>query len=254
MKANEIMKIAGKFLEKHGPKILTGLGIAGFVTSTFLAVKATPKAVKALDEKKRELNTEKLPAKEVVKTTWKLYLPAVSTGLVSAGCVIGATAMSTHQTAVLATAYAVSDTALKEYRAKTKEVVGEEKEKLIRDEIAKERIRNTPYNSSEVIMTNKPDSLCLETFSNRYFMSNIEKLRQIENILNRRMLDDMYLSVNDWYDEIGLSHTKIGDELGWNIRDGLIDFSYSSQLAEDGTPCLVIDAHIVPSVDFMSKW
>ena len=51
----------------------------------------------------------------------------------------------------------------------------------------------------------------------------------------------MYVSLNDLYDELDLDHTKVGDELGWKIDDGLIELYFSSQLADDGTPCIVMD-------------
>ena len=38
------------FLGKHSPEILTGIGIAGLLSSTVLAVKATPKAIILRDE------------------------------------------------------------------------------------------------------------------------------------------------------------------------------------------------------------
>ena len=34
---------------KHSPEILTGVGIAGMVTTTVMAVRATPKAIQLLD-------------------------------------------------------------------------------------------------------------------------------------------------------------------------------------------------------------
>ena len=37
-------------LVKHSPEILTGIGIAGMITSTILAVKATPKALTLIAE------------------------------------------------------------------------------------------------------------------------------------------------------------------------------------------------------------
>lgn len=254
MKSKDIMRMLDSFMKKNGAKLLTGLAIGGFFTAGILAVKVTPEASRRLESKKKEENVEKLPVKEVVKETWKLYLPPILIATTSAGCMIGATSMAAHQTAVLATAYAVSDTAFKEYRAKTKELVGEKKEQEIHDKIAMDKLKNNPYDSREVIMTGKPEALCFEAFSNRYFRSTIEEVRQIENRLNRRLLDDMYISLNDYYDEIGLSHTKIGNELGWSVKDGLIEFKYSSQLAEDGTPCLVIDAYLSPDIDYMNKW
>lgn len=75
-------------------------------------------------------------------------------------------------------------------------------------------------------------------------------MKKAENELNRRMRDEMYISLNDFYYEIGLNRTSIGDELGWNIDNGYIDLSFSSQLADDGTPCLVIEYCVEPRYDF----
>ena len=54
---------------KHSPAILTGFGIAGMITTTVLAVKATPKALSLLDEEryrqKRELIDEGVDVKDL---------------------------------------------------------------------------------------------------------------------------------------------------------------------------------------------
>ena len=55
---------------KHSPQILTGLGVAGLVTTTVLAIKATPKAVRLVEEEAYERKEELTPM-EVVKVTWK---------------------------------------------------------------------------------------------------------------------------------------------------------------------------------------
>ena len=38
--------------------------------------------------------------------------------------------------------------------------------------------------------------------------------------------------------------------MGWHIDNGMILFDYSSQLTEDGVPCLVIDYLISPRFDY----
>ena len=43
---------------------------------------------------------------------------------------------------------------------------------------------------------------------------------------------------------------KLGEDNGWNVNDGLIDINYSSNLAEDGTPCLVMDFYVGPRWDY----
>ncbi len=83
--------------EKNSPAILTGLGIAGGITTTVLAVKATPKALKLIEEAEKEKNKArkadepniKLTTPEVIKAVWKPFLPVVAMGGASIACVIG---------------------------------------------------------------------------------------------------------------------------------------------------------------------
>lgn len=237
-------------MQKHSPEILTGLGIGGMITSTILAVRATPKALKLMEAKKKELKTTKLTAKDTVKTTWKCYIPAVATSVVSATCIIGASSVNLKRNAALATAYRLSEAALTEYKEKVIETIGEKKEQAIHDEMAKDKVERNPVSTSEVIITDKGDTLFYDILSGRYFKSDIEKIRAARNELNRQMLDDMYISVNEFYDAIGLPHTAQGYEFGWNITKGYIDLYFSAQMTEDERPCLAIEHRLPPTYDF----
>ena len=62
-------------LSDHSPEILTGIGIAGMITTTVLAVKATPKALMLIEDAKEE-KKDKLTVTETVKAAWKPYIPA----------------------------------------------------------------------------------------------------------------------------------------------------------------------------------
>lgn len=245
-----VLKGVQNVLAKHSPEILTGIGIAGMVTTTILAVRATPKACQLIDAKKEEEQVDKLPAVEVVKTTWKCYIPAAILGVTSTTCLIGASSVNARRNAALATAYKLAETSLTEYREKVIETIGEKKEQVVRDKVAEERIKNNPVSTTEVIITEKGNTLCYDTISGRYFKSDMEKLKRAENDLNKKMFSELYISLNEFYDELGLSQTMIGNQIGWNIDKGLIELSFSSQIAEDGTPCLVIDYSIAPKYDF----
>lgn len=237
-------------LTKHSPEILTGIGIAGMITTTILAVRATPKALKKIEEVKEAECKDELTAVETVKATWKCYIPSVVTGTASIACLIGASSVHVRRNAALATAYKLSEAALTEYRDKVVETLGEKKERLIRDEVNKDRVDSHPVSKNEVIITERGNTLCLDTISKRYFKSDMEKIKRAVNELNRRMIMDMYVSVNEFYDELGLDHTSIGDDLGWNIDHGLIDIYFSSAIADDGTPCIVLDYQVAPRWDY----
>ena len=66
------------------------------------------------------------------------------------------------------------------------------------------------------------------------------------NELNRRINLNFYVSLNDFYDEIGLEENDLGRALGWNSDKGLIEVSFSSQLSPKNEPCLVISFDCTP--------
>ena len=238
-------------LERHAPEILTGIGVAGMVTTTILAVKATPKACLLINDRKYELEVEKLSATELVKTTWKCYIPAAMTCGASIACLVGASSVNCKRNAVLATAYKLSEAALSEYKDAVIETIGEKKEQSVRDKVAEERLKKNPVSKSEVIVTGNGTTLCYDPVGNSYFKSSIQQIESAKNKLNARMLSENYVSLNDFYDELGIGPTKLGDDLGWDIyKDGLVEIAFSSQLAEDGTPCLVIDYSIAPRYEY----
>jgi len=249
-KLSSISKGIRGVITKHSPEILTGIGIAGMITTTIMAVRATPKALILIEERKEEIDADKLTPIELIKTTWTCYIPAAITGGLSVICLIGASSVNARRNAALATAYTLSESALKEYQEKVIETIGEKKEKSVRDAIAKDRIDENPVSSREVIITEKGNTLCYDSISGRYFKSDIDKLKKAENELNRRMIEEMYISLNEFYYEIGLNPTSIGDDIGWNIDRGYIELNFSSQLTDDGNPCLVIDYQVAPRYEY----
>lgn len=247
------IKSAERALTKYSPGILTGIGIAGMIGATFMAVKATPKALYLIESKKEEDEVEELTPVETIKTCWKCYIPATLTTVLSAVCLIGASTVSAKRNAAIATAYSISEAALREYQEKVVEVVGEKKEKAVRDAVAKDQIERDPVTKSEVvIIDSNSNTLCYEPLSGRYFKSTIDKIKKAEIKLDRQMIQEMYVSLNDFYWEIGLDGTDLGDQMGWNLSKGYMDLSFSSQLADDGTPCAVIVYGIPPVYDYQN--
>lgn len=247
------IKSAGRVLTKYSPGILTGIGITGMIGATFMAVKATPKALYLIEAKKEESEVEELTPVETIKTCWKCYIPATLTTVLSAACLIGASTVSAKRNAALATAYSISEAALREYQEKVVEVIGEKKEKAVRDAVAKDQIERDPVTKSEVvIIDSNSNTLCYEPLSGRYFKSTIDKIKKAEIKLDRQMIQEMYVSLNDFYWEIGLDGTDLGDKMGWNLSKGYMDLSFSSQLTDDGTPCAVIVYGIPPVYDYQN--
>lgn len=231
---------------KHSPEILTGIGIAGMITTAILAVKATPKAMELISEKEYEEHRD-LTKMEVVKVAWKPYIPALVTGVASTACLIGANSVNSKRNAALAAAYTLSDQALREYKEKVTEVVGERKEQAIRDKVAEKQVKEHPP-TSEVTIVGKGPSLCLEPLSMRYFNCDIDRIKKAENEMNAEILSGIcgWITVNDFYDQLDLPHTDTGDKLGWDL-DNRMKLHISAQVTENGEPCLVV-GHVNPPI------
>ena len=237
-------------ISRHSPEILTGIGIAGMVTTTILAVKATPKAIKLIEAEKQAKHVDALSPVDTVKTVWKCYIPAAMTGVSSIACLIGSNAINAKRNAALTTVYTLSEMARNEYKEKVIETIGEKKERTIKEKVDAERIKKDPVSKKEVIITEKGTTLCYDHVFGRYFKSDIDLINRAMNKINREIVINMYASLNDFYAELGLSPVEMGYDLGWNIDDGTIEIEPSSQLADDGTPCLVIDYSVSPKYNF----
>lgn len=240
-----------RYLSRHSPEILVGVGITGMIASTVLAVKATPKALDLIEKKKREEQKDKLTPIDVVKATWKCYLPAVLTTATSAGCLLMANSVHARRHAALATAYKLSETAFTEYREKVVETFGEKREQNMQEKLDADRIEKASAQNGEVIPTYCGKTLCLDPTSGRFFESDIHHIKKAENELNSQMIHDLYgyCTLNEFYDEIGLPRTEVGDILGWNVHNQ-IDIRIGSGLSPDGRPCIVVDHRKAPFYEY----
>jgi hypothetical protein len=240
-----VAKSAIDMMQRNMPHILTSMAVTGAITTPILAVSATPKALMLLQDEEDYLG-RRLTKTEVFKTAWKCYIPATSVGLASIACIIGANSINTKRNAALAGLYSLTETAFKEYQAKVIETIGQNKEIKVRDDIAREHLVTNPVSSNGVIITGNGDILCYDSTTGRYFRSDIEKIRQVVNEINFRLRSEMWISLNEFFYELGLKEAGIGDEVGFHIDNGGIEVDYSSQIAENGQPCLVLTYKVYP--------
>ena len=249
MNISNIVKNLDRWTKQHSSEILISLGIASSISAVVMAIQVTPKATRLIRDRKEELETDSLDAVETVKTVWTCYIPTVVTEIFSVSCLIFAATNNNKHNAALAAAYTLSENAFREYRDKVIEYIGEKKEKQIRDSIAKDRLDNHPPTKSELAITSAGEQLCYDALSDRYFKSNADKIKKAQNELNARMLQEQNVSLNDFYYEVGLHDTLLGDSLGWDInKTHFIDIYFNTQLADGDIPCLVVDFRNNPPV------
>lgn len=254
MDISKLINSSKKKLTENAPEVLIGMGLAGMLTSTVMAVKATPKAMKIIEEEEDYLNRD-LSTAEKVKLAWKPYVPAAIGYCASAALIIKANNVNNARSAMFAGAYKLSERALLDYKDKVIETIGEEKEREISDKVMRDKVREprpTSYHANEVIY-GTGQCLCYDPISGRYFNSDMDKIRKIENDLNYRLMKENMVSLNEFYTELGMECSDMGFKYGWNIDEGLIEVRFTSTITDDNKLCLVVSFARSPRLDF-DKW
>lgn len=254
-----------QFIKRNSATILTCVGGVGVIMTSVMAVKETPKALKLIEEAKKEKG-EALTKLEVVKAAGPVYIPAIATGAATIACIFGANALNKQHQAALVSAYALIDNSYKEYKNKVKELHGEEAHQNIVDSIAAEKAKDvhihaeclctdcdlsTEENSSET-------RLFYDEYSNRYFEATIEQVISAEYHLNRNYILRGYAVLNELYDFLGLEPTVSGSVIGWMPMDEdmfWIDFNHRKVVMDDGLECYIIEMPFAPApATYYDKW
>lgn len=242
---HDYIKVAERFVTSNSPAILTGFGVVGVVSTAYLTGKATIHAEQILRED--ALIAQKDPAhkhdiRDRVRMTWTLYIPAVSTGVLTCGAILGANYISSRRAAAMAAAFTLSDKAFAEYRDKVTEHLGKNKEQRVRDDIQQDRVNNTP---TSLVVTGDGNVMCFDAYSGRYFESTMEELKWAQNATNHRIINDYYASLGDFYNLIGLPSTEYSEEVGWN-SDELLELQFSTVMSDNQKPCIAINFRCSP--------
>lgn len=266
-------------LKEHSPEILTGIGIAGFIATVVLAVKATPEVADSIEFAKENVAYDeyvdawneshqdrkydnmspvcfeefvnvdyasglypvKLKFKDAFLISWKAYLPAAITGACSTACVIGGISTSLRRTAAMATAAKIAETTLKEYSHKVIEEIGEEKEQKIKEEAKKAAAEKIEAENRPKHHDNETRLYCDGYLKKPLYATPVEIERAIGE-LNRMKDLYTYFSLNDFYSCLKSDSCPAGDEFGWNDSDGVITYHITdTAITYDGRPALVID-------------
>jgi hypothetical protein len=175
---NNVLQSSKKFIKRNGSTILTCIGSVGVVATTVMAVKATPKAVKLLEQAEVQ-KEEPLTVLEKIRVAGPSYIPTILVGVSTIACIFGANILNKRQQAALLSAYALLDNSYKEYKKKAAELYGENADQHIREEIAKD-----DYEESDIeVEDNK--LLFYDEYRREYFNATMEDVLMAEYTLNR---------------------------------------------------------------------
>lgn len=250
-----IVKGAKAGLEKSGPEIAIGVGIAGFIFTAILAAKAAPRADRKLTEAEMKKG-EKLTVVETVVTAGKEYVPAIVTGALAATSIIFGTKELHKRNAALMALCAVAETSLADYKSQVVDTIGKEAEEEIFkkvDETRAKRIDNkmdisTPH--PQVIDASMSAQPFYDLYSGRPFYSTEQEIEKVRNELNARINEHNPVSLNDFYYELNMEDVSFGDRLGWSEYTGLIDIRYGAYRDKNGVARSTISFRNEPRVDY----
>lgn len=239
---NNLVHRVKLFCGQNASTILTYVGGAGVVATSVMAVRATPKALRLLDEAEQEKG-EELTKLESVRVAGPVYIPAILVGASTIACIFGANVLNKRKQAALMSAYALLDNSYKEYRNKVEALYGDGADKEVRREITKDK-----YDGELTITSDDEDSqLFYDEFSGRYFEATLADVLRAEYAVNKQIAEWGSAYLNDYYEMLGIPTADYGDHLGWSAC-GLyemywnqwLDFGHDKVVLDDGLECTII--------------
>lgn len=238
---------------KHAPQLLIGTGVAAMLTGTVFAVRATPMAWTAINERKAELQQNKIGFIETVKVAGKYYIPAATSSLIGVGCFIGSSHISSNRMGALATAAAMSEATVTNLNSKIEELLGTEQADEIKKAIHQDEIKNNPVqNENDVIVVgSSTDSvLFYDPSTGRYFMSTVNDIKSAVNAINDKLCcGNGHATYNTFSFLIGLPDISgpIGDNMGWDyFKSQRLIMKFDTCMDDKDRPCVYLDYEMYP--------
>lgn len=240
----------GKLMvRKYSPEILLGLGILGLVGAGVAAVIATRKLEPILEDHEDAIETLEAEAHNIsvmsgkegeavlklksmvyVHTALeliKLYGPSVGIGAASIAAILASHGIMANRQVALIAAYNMVNETLKVYRARVREELGEETDKMIAhgfeeseekdvDPETGKKVTRKVFNPNpkyrSIYATYFDDT---STAFNTQHILNLTFLEHQQNYANDRLKIEGILFLNDVLRSLGLPITKAGQICGW---------------------------------------
>lgn len=248
------MKKSNKFyakVKRGAPTIFTVLSVAGVVATGVLSARAANKTRNTEDDAKSTI--------ENFKDGWKNYIPPIVVGGMTIGCTVASNVLNRHQRVALASVYALTHKSYEDYKRKTKELYGEEAHQKIMESLAAEKAEEVYISTADFAGSSslawddrsvEEKRTFYDSYSRRYFESTVCQVLEAEYHLNRNRCLGMDVTVNNFYEFLGIKPIKGGDKLGWWWSDELywIDFVHHRTELEDGLEVYLIEFGYTPTL------
>lgn len=242
----EGLKVFGHILDRNKSTILVGAGLLGWVGTAVLVGQAAPKAQTAVNKAKRDKETainvvnEKghevidnwddikstdLTTTEIVKATWKYYIPAAVTGVASSAAIIYAHKIDLSKVASLMTSYQLSKGELKKLKDKIVEKDGDKKLKEYEKDVHRDVLVSSP--PSFIYNTGKGTTVFFDPCSHMYFYSDIWHVQRALGAMLDEVRNEGSSNLEELRDDLGLPPLKLLNDYAF-FYDGISDITHEN--------------------------
>lgn len=245
-------------IKKALPTVMTVVSVAGVVATAALSSKAGIKAKELIEEAEASKH-DKLTKFEKVQVSAPAYISTIAAGALTVACIVGVRTYDRRQQAALIGGYALIKRNYERYKNKVKELLGIEAHEKVMDAITVEDVNDVYISvpgcigndSTTEFGVEEPERLFYDEFSGRCFEATIGRVLQAEMHLNRNFSLGAEVTVNDFYDLLGLEHIENGNKIGWYMCDGIawIDFNHKTVTMDDGLECCTIEMVFYPELE-----
>lgn len=230
--------------KKHSPEILMVAGIAGVVTASVMACKATLKVHEVLEEHEKKMDlihataeneeiedyTEKDVKKdtaiqyfETAKGMIKIYGPAVLVGVTSIAAILCSNKILRKRCVALTAAYTSLDSLFKAYRERVVDKYGEEEDKKLYFGTSEVEITEVDekgkQKKTKMEVAERSPYIKYFTKANKFWTKDDDYIQflfsQKKKYLNVLFKEKGFLTLNEALRELGLEETSDGMIHGW---------------------------------------
>ena len=246
-----LANVLAAFVRTNATQILTASAVAGVVGTALITFNEAPKAKEILDDMKEDLkDAPKEEHKDIifvgVKKIAPKVIPIVVSVSLSIASIIGLNKIHAQRYAAMSAAYAIADRSLKEWKEHTEEIVGKKKMEDIKMAIADEQAKKIDPEKAEKPNYIQPGDSAMERLdvvrdpnTGSEFYSSASRVREAIAKVQSTLNGCDWVSVNDFYRELGVTPIKWGERLGWNTGQEVdIEMIFSS--TRDDRPCIIL--------------
>lgn len=229
--------------KKNLPTLLTVASCLASIKAVIDAAGKGPELQKELAKAKANKKDGKLTKSELFVIYLKIFWPIVIEEGISIATCVGANSINLHRQAALMAAYAATETNFKEYKDNVVKTFGDKKAKEVDTTACKNTVGKSVVEDDMIASTGFGTQLCFDQWSGRYFYCSNERINFAQNEVNKRINTELQVSLNTFYELLGLDPVDLGETKGWiGTKEGgeLLEVRYNSCVTANQRTALVL--------------